>query len=391
MLDRMAVGHLPDQPHVAHRDQAGNLLWEHCLTRDGFDGPYTIAYHRHRPHAWRPSTVFGGWKLPEAAPPARMSRRHYRSQALEQGGAPSASRVGLLFNEDVVVSVLSPDTSDGIWLINGDADELFFVREGGGTLITTLGAVRFERWDYVFVPRGLPYRFVVDQGPQSWLAIEATGGVSLPDQWRNQVGQLRMDAPFGHRDFRRPVPVGDEGPREILVKKNHDFHGFESEEPLGDVVGWDGTVYPWAFPILAFRPRVGQVHLPPTWHGTFALGGALVCSFVPRPVDFGRNAIPCPYPHSSMHIDEVLLYCDGAFTSREGVGSGSLSHHPAGVPHGPHPGAVERSIGTEWTDELAVMLDCAKPLERTAAAAAVEDRSYEASLVAPARHFAQAG
>src|SRR5262249_13121413 len=140
-----------------------------------------------------------------------------------------------------------------------------------------------------------------------------------------------------------------------------------------DVVGWDGTLYPWAFPILAFQPRAGLTHLPPTWHGTFATKGALICSFVPRVVDFHPEAIPCPYPHSSVDVDEVLFYPPGTFPSRRGVGPGSISLHPAGIPHGPHPGAYEASIGTTRTDELAVMLDCYARLHPTEAADAIED------------------
>src|SRR4029453_3779209 len=152
-----------------------------------------------------------------------------------------------------------------------------------------------------------------------------------------------------------------------------------------DVVGWDGSVYPWAFPILNFQPRVGQVHLPPTWHGTFATRGALICSFVPRPLDFGKDAIPCPYPHASGACDEFIFYCRGHFSSRAmpGVGPGSISHHPAGVTHGPHPGAYEGSIGHTRTDELAVMLDTTLPLKTTAAALAVEDKGYQDSFIPP--------
>jgi homogentisate 1,2-dioxygenase len=158
------------------------------------------------------------------------------------------------------------------------------------------------------------------------------------------------------------------------------FQAFSTRHSPLDVVGWDGTVYPFAFPILAFQPRVGQVHLPPTVHATFEAGGALVCSFVPRPLDFHEAAIPCPYPHSSVHIDEVLFYANAAFGSRRGIAAGSLSHHPAGIPHGPHPGAYENSPGQTHTTELAVMLDCTSPLEHTENAVSVEDASYHSSF-----------
>jgi homogentisate 1,2-dioxygenase len=167
-----------------------------------------------------------------------------------------------------------------------------------------------------------------------------------------------------------------------VVKCENAFHGFSLAHSPLDVVGWDGTVYPYVFPILNFQPRAGLVHLPPDWHGTFAARGALICSFVPRAVDFHPEAIPCPYPHSSVDCDEVLFYCRGNFTSRRGVGPGSISHHPRGIPHGPHPGAYEASIGVRETSELAVMLDTWKPLAATEAAVGVEDSAYQDSFVA---------
>jgi homogentisate 1,2-dioxygenase len=271
-----------------------------------------------------------------------------------------------------------------VYFANGDGDELFYVHEGGGTLRSLLGDLDFRQGDYVYVPRGHLHRFLPTPGqPQWWLWLECHGGLRLPSQWRNEAGQLRMDAPYCHRDFRPVRFLGprDEGLRRQVVKRGGAFHGFETRTSPLDVVGWDGSVYPFAFHILDFQARVGLTHLPPTWHGTFATRGALVCSFVPRPVDFHPEAVPCPYPHSSVDVDEVLFYSRGSFTSRRGVGPGSLSHHPAGVPHGPHPGAYEASLGTRSTDELAVMLDCTQPLQATVQALALEDPGYQASFL----------
>src|SRR5262249_47858240 len=153
--------------------------------------------------------------------------------------------------------------------------------------------------------------------------------------------------------------------RDVIVKRGDVYHGFRHQNSPLDVVGWDGAVYPFAFPILLFQPRVSSVHLPPTWHGTFAARGALISSFVPRPLDFHPDAIPCPYPHSSVDIDEVLYYASPKFTSRRGIGPGSITFHPAGIPHGPHPGLYESSIGERRTEEIAVMLDCERPLTPT--------------------------
>jgi homogentisate 1,2-dioxygenase len=389
MLDRMQVGTVPDKPHTALRDGAGRLHHEECLTRDGFEGPYTILYHVERPHVAAVAPAVHGWTLPpargetadvEARP---LARRHYRSQDLPRPalGAIDA-RVPLLHNEDLVISVIKPSAADPVYFANGDGDDLIFVHEGGGLLRSALGDVEFGAGDYVFVPKGLLHRFLPDDGPQIWLSLECTAGFGLLRHWRNGVGQLRMDAPYGHRDFRRPAFSGprDEGLRDLVVKRGNTFHGFHYPHPPLDAVGWDGSVYPWAFPIRNFRPRVGQVHLPPTVHGTFETRGALICSFVPRPLDFGEGAIPCPYPHASVGCDEVIFYAAGTFTSRKGVGPGSLSHHPAGILHGPHPGAYEGSIGQKATDELAVMVDATRPLRSTAAARNVEDPAYHASF-----------
>jgi homogentisate 1,2-dioxygenase len=385
MLDRMTAGTIPDKPHTALRDAAGRLRHEECLTRDGFEGAFTILYHEHRPHTAAVASAAHGWEVPQASDEeARpLARRHYRSQELEPvGGAPIDARTPLLFNDDVVLGVLRPDEPDPVYLANGDGDDLFFILEGGGLLRTPLGDVAFEKHDYVFVPKGLLHRFIPDGGAQHWLSVECMSGFGLLKQWRNEVGQLRMDAPYTHRDFRRPTFTGprDESLRELVVKRGGAFHGFLFDHSPLDVVGWDGAVYPWAFPILRFAPRVGLVHLPPTMHGTFAAKGALICSFVPRPLDFHPDAIPCPYPHSSVGCDEFIFYCDGDFTSRRGVGAGSISHHPAGIIHGPHPGAYEGSLGARATSELAVMLDTTKPLFSTAACRAIEDAGYHASF-----------
>lgn len=383
MIERVALGEVPRKHHLAFRDRDGNLLHEEAFTRQGFEGPYTLAYHRHRPHAHHAAEARHGWPLPAPAARRPLARRHYRTQDLARGSSPAVdARVPLLFSDDVVIGLVLPAAPDPVYLANGDGDDLFYVFEGGGLLRTPLGDLRFGKDDYVLVPKGLLHRFVPDAGPQRWLSIECLGGLSLPRQWRNEAGQLRMDAPYCHRDFRLPSFVGpqDEGIRDIVVKRAGAFHGYRADTPPLDVVGWDGTVYPFAFPILAFQPRVGPVHIPPTWHGTFAARGALVCSFVPRPLDFHPEAVPCPYPHASVDVDEVIFYARGEFTSRRGVGPGSVSHHPAGVLHGPHPGAYEASIGKKATSEVAVMLDCARPLAPTPAAIAVEDSGYDESF-----------
>jgi homogentisate 1,2-dioxygenase len=390
VLDRIVQGEVPAKHHLALRDAEGRLRHEEATTRGGFDGPYTLAYHLHRPHATRAMATTHGWPAPTSpADPAassphlaHLARRHYRTPALHLPAGPAVdARVPLLWSEDLTLGLAAPTAEDPVYFRNGDGDELFFIQEGGGLLRSPLGDLPFRRDDYLVVPRGLDHRFLPGPGAQRWLWLEVAD-LHLPAQWRNPAGQLRMDAPYCHRDFRRVEwqPPRDEGLRELVVKRGGAFHGLRLDHSPLDVVGWDGAVYPFVFPILCFQPRVGLVHLPPTWHGTFAARGALICSFVPRPLDFHPEAVPCPYPHASVDVDELLFYVRGEFTSRRGVGPGSISHHPAGVVHGPHPGAYEGSVGARRTEELAVMLDCTRPLRPTAAALGIEDPGYDESF-----------
>lgn len=386
MLDRHFAGDLPPKHHVVFRDDDGNLLHEECLTRQGFDGPYTLIYHRNEPHrhgAWRASEH--GWAPPveEGAETARvLRRRHFRTFDLPVGGAPVDDRTPMMFNDDVTQGVLRPGASDPVYFSNLDGDELFYVHSGGGVLRTVLGDVEFREKDYVFVPRGIKHRFVLDRSlEQYWVWFECRKDFFLPKQWRTPTGQLRMDAPFCHRDFRLPEFGGpvDEGIRTFVVKASERFTEYEQPWSPLDAVGWDGSVYPYAFNILSFQPRAGQVHLPPDWHGNFAFPGGLICSFVPRVVDFHEDAIPCPYPHESVHCDEFLFYSEGNFVSRRGIERGSVSFHPRGIMHGPHPGAYEASIGHRRTDELAVMMDTFAPLKIARQSIAIEDDDYHSS------------
>jgi homogentisate 1,2-dioxygenase len=386
MLDRMQVGDVAKKHHVQLRGGDGALRYEEAFTRDGFDGPYTLMYHLRRPHTQRIAQVAHGWQIPQAAEAGErvLAKRHFKSFDVATKSGPQVDcRVALHFNADLISGVAFPTEPDPVYVVDGDADELVYIHRGGGTLRSQLGDLTFAQGDYVFIPRGILHRFSELRGDQHWFWFSLTGGLHIPKQWRNEVGQLRMDAPYCERDFKRPqlrAPF-DENIRELVVKQGDRWHGFTIDASPFDVVGWDGAVYPWAFPILAFQPRVSSVHLPPTWHGTFAARGALICSFVPRPVDFHPDAIPCPYPHSSTHCDEIIFYCDGNFTSRKGVAPGSISHHPMGIPHGPHPGAYEGSIGTKATSELAVMCDTFLPLHVTPAAVAIEDAAYHDSFV----------
>jgi homogentisate 1,2-dioxygenase len=384
VLDRMAAGDFPPKHHIVFEGPEG-LRHEECITRQGFDGPYTIAYHVNRPQTHRPVETKHGFRVAKDVGPRPLRKRHFKSQDLKPAGGPAVdARVPMLFNADVELSVHHPDAEDPVYFANGDGDDVHYVFRGTGTVRTLLGDLRYEPDDYIVIPKGILHRFLPDSGvEQYFVTIECKGGVGLPKQWRLETGQLRMDAPFCHRDFRRPEFRGplDEGIRETLVKRAGQFDTFVYEHSPLDVVGWDGSCYPYIFPMLNFQPRAGLVHLPPDWHGTFATRGALICSFVPRTVDFHEKAIPCPYPHASVDCDEVLFYCKGNFTSRRGVAPGSLSYHPMGIAHGPHPGAYEASIGAKETSEQAVMMDTFLPLHMTEDALAIEDDAYHASFL----------
>ncbi|HEV8547777.1 MAG TPA: homogentisate 1,2-dioxygenase [Polyangiaceae bacterium] len=383
MLERRVVGSVPEKPHLQAQAPSGQPLYEECLTRAGFDGPFSILYRLHRPHEAEPAVLSGRFSAPEVTRERPLLRRHYRCLAAPNGGTPAEARTALLVNRDVTLGFARPSMADATYFTNADGDELFFVLEGSGTLRSAFGDLAYGAGDYVMVPKGVSHRFLPAAGErQSWLWLEFAGALALPARYRNAVGQLRMDAPYTHRDFRSPSEVTplDEGLRELVVKRHGAWHAFRLGQSPLDVVAWDGAVYPFVFPILAFSPRVGQVHLPPPVHATFEAPGVLVCSFVPRPLDFHPRANPVPYPHSSVDVDEVLFYANDAFTSRRGIAAGSLSHHPAGIAHGPHPGAYEHRPAERSTTELAVMLDCALPLDATRAALGIEDAGYHASF-----------
>jgi homogentisate 1,2-dioxygenase len=388
MIDRQSRGVLPAKPHTVFRTPDGRILYEEMHTRGGFDGPFTYFYHLFPvTPARRVTPSDRGWPMPKLQEDAvwPLKRRLYDSNRIPAGGMLAYERTPILFNAQMTLWLARPTASDDVYVANGDGDELWFVHEGEAKLESSCGWLDVRAGDYVFIPRSIIHRWHLRSPALRLLGIEARQGIFIPNNFRNPVGQLRMDAPYTHRDFVHPsgpiatVDHAGEGPTSILVLKGGRFSLHEMERCPMDVVGWDGFVYPFAFAIEKYQPKTGQVHLPPTIHTTFVGSGMAVCSFVPRVVDYHKDAIPCPYPHSSVDCDEVILYLKGNFTSRRGVGPGAISLHPSGVAHGPHPGAYEASIGTKYTDELAVMIDTFAPLEPTAQAANIEEPSYHDS------------
>jgi homogentisate 1,2-dioxygenase len=377
----MQLGDVPPKPHIAFRGPGGRLRYEECLTRRGFDGEFSILYHENPPMTdaeigeARPGPF--DRQVPLEAPHAPLKRRLVLGEKAPDGFTP------ILYNQDVVISFvrLPKEARSESAFSNGDGDDLWYLYAGKGTFQTPFGDLPAKTGDYVLMPRGVVHRLVIEE-PIEGIVFELRGGLHVPAQFRNPIGQLRMDAPYTHRDFIRPAFSGPrEGPPEILVKKDDAFVRRRPAHSPFDVVGWDGTVWPFAFPILAYQPKTGLVHLPPTIHSTFGARGVLVCSFVPRVTDTHPDAIPCPYPHASVDCDEVIYYVRGSFTSRKGVGPKAVSLHPAGVPHGPHPGAYEGSIGSRSTDEVAVMMDTFAALKLTAQAITLEHPGYHDSWI----------
>ncbi len=389
MLHRHTLGVVPAKPHTALREN-GTLLIEQMITRSGFSGPYSILYYRTPPtdETEVVDLALNGFCPVERAKDQPLQRRHIRTQNLEPGGDFLTGRRTLLVSDCLDVGVCKPTDSTSRFFSNGDGDELYFVKAGSGTLESVYGVLPFREHDYVLIPKMTPYRMTFD-GPATLLVHEGRPEIGIPSPYRNEYGQLTDFAPYSHRDFRWPLELlaldpaqHGEPPYEIVMKRDNQLtlHRYE-QFPL-DIAGWDGAVYPVAFNIHDYQPKTGLVHLPPTIHTTFVGGDKFViCSFVPRMVDYHEQAIPCPYAHANVDMDELLYYVEGNFTSRKGIDSESLSVHPAGITHGPHPGTYEKSIGTKRTDELAVMIDAYSTFYLTTEAVRVEQKDYHTTWV----------
>jgi homogentisate 1,2-dioxygenase len=372
------LGNIPPKRHSVFRQSNGRLYAEELIGNKGFVGPSSLLYHVDRPTQVLRVQEYKAlkWTCEEHR---QLRHRHFRSHAVTTGNSPITDRVPVLFNDDVALSVAAPTQEDRFYYRNAQGDEIVYVTEGEGILETQMGEVAFRAGDYLVIPRGILHRYRLHQGPHRMLIIESTGYVRTPKRYRNEHGQLLEQAPYSERDIRRPeqlVAHEEKGEFHILVKK--DFHLTEfvlDHHPL-DVVGWDGYYYPWAFNIGDFEPRVGRFHLPPPVHQTFEGDGFVVCSFCPRPFDFDPTAVPAPYNHSNVMSDEVLYYANSEFMSRKGIEYGSVTLHPDGIPHGPHPGRTEDSIGKTHTDELAVIIDTFRPLKVSKPALDVEDKDY---------------
>ena len=374
------LGQVPRKRHTVFRRPDGGLFSEELMGHEGFTGTSSLLYHV-RP----PTTVKSARRVSRVAwesdDETSLRHRHFLTSRVHPGGSPTLDRVPLLFNREIAMLYVEPDVNDAHFYRDSQADECVYVAEGSGVLETLFGDLPFHAGDYVVIHRNILHRWRLDPATPrpKLLVFESRGHVRVPKRYRNEFGQMIEGAPYCERDIRRPteLPVHDEpGEFPILVKQHDEL--VLDHHPL-DVVGWDGCFYPWIFNIHDFEPIVGRIHQPPPAHQTFQGDGFVICSFCPRPYDFDPEAVPAPYHHSNVDSDEVLFYASSEFMSRRGIEYGSITLHPDGLPHGPHPGRAEASIGARGTNELAVMMDSFRPLRVARAALALEDPRYHLS------------
>ncbi len=379
------LGSIPRKRHIAHRRDAGpghrgeGIYYEEVVTTAGFGRAYSIVYHLRPPTRVREVEAVGTVQLDTVAVPA-LRHHHLKTGHLRSEGDPLTGRLPLLANDDVIMARCRPSQPQTELYRNATADEVVFVHQGRGTLHTMFGPLRFRAFDYLVIPRCTTYRLEFDAGPQpDLLVIESTGSVGIPARYLNPDGQLRLGAPFSERDLHGPqetLVVDKDQDTTVLIKDGHRLTRYTLANHPFDVVGWDGMAYPFTFNADDFEPLTGTVHLPPPVQQTFDAPGFVICTFAPRLLDTHPEAIKVPYAHSNVQADEVLYYVRGHFGSRRGVEEASLTLHPRGIPHGPHPGTIMASQSKTHTDELAVMVDTVKPLALTRQALELDDAGY---------------
>lgn len=375
------LGAVPHKRHTQFRRADGELYTEELFGAEGFSGNSSLLYHHNEPTRVLRCEL-GADVKPVAISNDVLRHHHLVTKDIEAGGDAITSRKTVLFNNDVEIMLSCPTQEMDYFYKNGEHDEMFFVHEGEGFVQSAFGRLDFKPFDYVYIPRGTIYQVSFKTKKNRLLVWDSTGPINFPKRYVSYMGQFMENSPFCERDFRLPTdPMfhDQKGEFEIRIKKQGRMHHYWFEEHPFDVVGWDGYLYPWIFNMKDFEPITGRVHQPPPVHQTFEAHNYVVCSFVPRKFDYHPLAIPAPYAHSNVDSDEVLYYVEGDFMSRKGVHYASITHHPGGIPHGPHPGTVKKSIGKEATDEWAVMIDTFKPLLRTKFAVELDDEKYPTS------------
>jgi len=358
------MGKIPQKRHTQFFKEDGSLYYEQLMGTKGFSSIQSLIYHINQPTQIKRSKKIRDVRY-EFEERGTLRHRHFTTMNINADGDFLTARKILMANNDVAIGVATPNQQMDHYYRNADGDEMLFVHEGKGKIESIFGELTFSPGDYLVIPIGTTYRVVLESEEARFLIVESNSSIVTPRRYRNEFGQHLEHSPFCERDFRTPEklePKNQKGEYEIHVKARgtitsctYDFH------PL-DAVGWDGYLYPYAFSIYDFEPITGRIHQPPPVHQTFEAENFVICSFVPRLYDYHPKAIPAPYFHSNVDSDEVLYYVAGDFMSRRGVEKGSVTLHPCGLPHGPHPGKIEESIGKKETKELAVMIDTFRPL-----------------------------
>lgn len=374
-----SMGQVPPKRHTQFRKPDGSLYHEELFSTEGFSDLHSLLYHVNPPtqivQVGEPYSV-----APKVVVDKQLKHRSLRGFNVEPQDDYLKSRQPVLVNDDCKIILAAPRKSmTDYFFKNADADEVIFIHKGNGQLKTMYGTLDFEYGDYVVIPRGTTYQLEFDSEDNRLFIVESASPVTTPNRYRNDYGQLMEHAPFCERDIRKPGQLethDEQGKFLFYIKKQDQMYPYYYLNHPFDLVGWDGYVYPYAFSIHNFEPITGRVHQPPPVHQTFAARNFVICSFVPRLYDYHPLAIPAPYNHSNIDSDEVLYYVDGDFMSRKHVEQGMITLHPGGIPHGPHPGTAEKSIGKTGTEELAVMVDTFRPLQLTEQALAVEDKGY---------------
>ena len=378
------LGKIPHKRHTVFKKENGRIHYEQLFGTIGFDGMSSLLYHLH------PPTQVSELKGHIDVSPKIAVEHNMQMRALKGFDIPSyddflQSRVPVLTNNDVTLHLSKPTSAnENYFYKNVDADEVIFIHHGKGKLKTQLGNIPFFEGDYLVIPRGMIYQMEFESKNNKHFIIESNHPIYTPKRYRNWFGQLLEHSPFCERDLRVPEELetfDKKGDFLIKIKKEGLLHDYIYASHPFDVVGWDGYNYPYAFSIHDFEPITGRVHQPPPVHQTFETPAFVICSFCPRLYDYHPEAIPAPYNHSNIDSDEVLYYVDGDFMSRNDIEMGQITLHPAGIPHGPHPGAYERSIGKKSTEELAVMVDTFKPLKLTQQALDIEIKDYYKSWI----------
>ena len=378
------LGNFPQKRHTKFTKHNGNYYYEQLFGTEGFHGMSSLLYHTHRPtqvkEIGKPIDV-----RPKIAVDNNIKAMMLKGFKVKPVADFLESRKTLLVNSDVHLGLAAPQQSMADYFYkNSDADEMIFVHKGSGTLKTFMGNIPFEYGDYLIIPRGMIYQIEFDTTENRLLYLESFSPIYFPKRYKNNFGQLLEHSPFCERDLKLPQNLethDKKGDFTIKIKKQGIIHPVVYASHPFDVIGWDGFNYPYGFSIHNFEPITGRVHQPPPVHQTFETDTYVVCSFCPRLYDYHPQAIPAPYNHSNIDSDEVLYYVDGDFMSRNNVEQGDISLHPKGIPHGPAPGAMERSIGQTKTEELAVMVDTFKPLMVTQEALDIDDGKYYKSWV----------